>query len=73
VSTISIPIPASLESFINDMIRRGIAPTKAEVVRQALARYAEDQAVEEVMQAMREVKEGKILEGDLDELARRMP
>lgn len=73
MSTISVPIPRNLETFIDEMITRGIAPNKAEVVRQALVRYAEDQAVEEVMRSMREVSEGKILTGDLDELAARMP
>ncbi len=73
MSTISVPIPHNLEVFIEDMIRRGIAPNKAEVVRQALVRYAEDQAVEVVLRAMQEAKEGKILRGDLDELAAQMP
>lgn len=73
MSTISVPIPNTLETFIDDMIRRGFAPSKAEVVRQALVRYAEDQAVEAVMQSMREAKAGKILRGDLDEIAARLP
>ena len=73
MSTLSVPLPSALESFIDEMVLRGKAANKADVVRQALARYAEDQAVEEVMQSMRELKEGKILRGDLDELAARMP
>lgn len=68
MSTISVPIPHNLESFINEMITRGIAPNKAEVVRQALLRYAEDQAVEAVLRAEQEARDGKILRGDLDEL-----
>lgn len=68
MTTISVPIPQNLESFINDMITRGIAPNKAEVVRQALVRYAEDQAVEAVLRAQQEVREGKILRGDPREL-----
>ncbi|MFH1405250.1 MAG: hypothetical protein ABIH21_04110 [Patescibacteria group bacterium] len=73
MTTLSIPIPQNLEAFIQDMITKGVAPNKAEVVRQALVRYAEDQAVEAVMQSMREYKEGKILRGDIDELAEQMP
>lgn len=73
MSTISIPIPANLENFINDMIQRGIAPTKAEVVRQALVRYAEDQVVEAVLRSEQEAREGKILRGDLRELMKQMP
>ena len=73
MSTLSIPITKNLESFIDDMIKRGVAPNKAEVVRQALTRYAEEQAVEMVMRSMREYKEGKVLDGDLDELLEMMP
>lgn len=73
MSTISVPIPQNLESFINEMITRGVAPNKAEVVRQALVRYAEDQAVEAVLRAEQEAREGKILRGDLDELMKQMP
>ena len=73
MSTLSIPIPQNLEVFIEDTIRRGIASNKAEVVRQALYHYAEDQAVEAVMKSMREAKSGKILRGDLDELAKYLP
>ncbi|MBI4591939.1 hypothetical protein HY733_00630 [Candidatus Uhrbacteria bacterium] len=68
MSTISVPIPQNLEAFIHEMIARGIAPNKAEVVRQALVRYAEDQAVEAVLRAQQEAREGKILRGDPREL-----
>ena len=68
MSTLSVPLSSHLEVFINDMVRRGIAPNKAEVVRQALARYAEDQAVEVVLRSEQEAREGKILRGDLEDL-----
>ncbi|TAL49706.1 hypothetical protein EPN81_04940 [Patescibacteria group bacterium] len=73
MTTISVPIPSNLEAFINDMIIRGIAPNKAEVVRQALVRYAEDQAVEAVLRSEQEAREGKILRGNLDELVKQLP
>ncbi len=66
--TISIPIPQNLETFINNMIASGAAPNKAEVVRQALLRYEEDQAVEAVMRAQQEARDGMILRGDPREL-----
>ena len=68
MSTLSVPLSSTLETFINDMVRRGIAPNKAEVVRQALLRYAEDQAVEAVLRSEQEAREGKILHGNLDDL-----
>lgn len=73
MSTISVPISKDLETFIDDMIHQGVAPNKAEVIRQALTRYAEEKAVEMVMRSMREYHEGKVLTGDLDELLEKMP
>ncbi|MBI2550789.1 type II toxin-antitoxin system ParD family antitoxin [Candidatus Uhrbacteria bacterium] len=70
MSTISVPLTPPLEQFINSMIKTGRASNKAEVVRRALVKMAEDEAVEAVMRSMREVKAGKILRGNLDELAK---
>ena len=73
MTTISIPIPAALEEFINKMIKRGDAPTKAEVVRQALVRFAEDEAIESVLRSEQEIKDGKILRGDIRKIIKRLP
>ncbi|MEK7094538.1 MAG: hypothetical protein AAB886_00320 [Patescibacteria group bacterium] len=71
MSTISVPITGALESFIDGMVRRGAAPNKAEVVRQALTRFAEDQAIEAVLRAEQEVKDGKAMRGDLRKIVKR--
>ena len=68
MSTISVPLTVELETFINDMVSRGEAANKADVVRRALKRMSEDEAVEAVLKAEREIDAGKGLEGDLDEL-----
>ena len=60
MSTLSVPISKNLETFIHDAIKREIGSNKAEIVRQALVRYAEDQAIEAVLRAEQEIKEGKI-------------
>jgi Arc/MetJ-type ribon-helix-helix transcriptional regulator len=73
MSTLSVPITKNLESFVEDMVKRGIASNKAEVVRQALIRYAEDQAVEAVLRSEQEAREGKVLRGDLKGLLKTMP
>lgn len=73
MSTLSVPLTPTLEAFIDSLIKQGRAPNKAEVVRQALVKFAEDEAVATVMQSMREVKEGKILSGNLDDIASRIP
>lgn len=72
MSTISVPLPHALETFIDSMIKSGAASTKAGVVRQALARYAEDQAVEAVLRSQREFKDGKEVRGDLRTILKRM-
>lgn len=73
MSTLSIPITPPLEEFINRMVKSGAAATKADVVRKALACFEEEQAVADVLRAEQELKEGKILRGDLREIVRRMP
>lgn len=73
MSTLSVPISPDLEMFIARMIRDGVASNKADVVRKALKKYAEDQAVEEVLLAEQEANDGKILRGDLKDLVKKMP
>lgn len=66
--TLSIPFSTEAVSFINEMVSRGDASTKAEVVRQAVARYEEDRAVEEVLRAEQEMREGKGVSGNLSDI-----
>ena len=70
--TLSVPVSTNTVSFINRMVKRGVASTKAEVVRQALARYAEDRLVEDVLIAEQEMREGKGVSGDLRTILARM-
>lgn len=44
---------------------------KAEVVRKAIAKFQEDEAVEAVLRSERDVAEGRVFFGDLDELAKK--
>jgi len=73
MSTLSVPLTNNLETFIESMVRRGIAANKAEVVRQALTNYAEEQAVATVLRSEQEIKEGKILRGDLKKIMKQLP
>ena len=68
MSTISVPVSAELETFIDDMIRQGVATNKADLVRRALTHFAEDQAVEAVLRSEQEAREGKVLRGDLRQI-----
>ncbi len=68
MTTLSVPIPAHMEAFIESQIRNGRAANKADVVRKAIALLAEKEAVDEVLRAMEE----PILRGDLKSLAKRL-
>jgi Arc/MetJ-type ribon-helix-helix transcriptional regulator len=70
MSNLTIPLNPKQEEFINASIGSGIASSKAELVRRAIDLFAEDQAVMEVIRAAQEVKEGKILRGDLMDLVK---
>jgi len=65
MSTLSVPLSAELEGFVNDMVRRGEAANKADVVRRALVRMAEDEAVNAVLRSEQEAREGKLFRGNL--------
>ncbi|MFA4845031.1 MAG: hypothetical protein WC654_00530 [Patescibacteria group bacterium] len=72
MSTLSVPLPHTLELFIDTMVKRGSASTKAEVVRQALSRYAEEEAVESVLRAQQEFKDGKEVRGNLRDILKQL-
>ncbi|MBU1091392.1 hypothetical protein KKA27_00815 [Patescibacteria group bacterium] len=72
MSTLSIPFPSNLEEFIESSVKSGYAPTKAEVVRKAVRRLAEEQAINDVLEAQRGVRKGEILYGDIDELVKKI-
>ena len=61
MTTLSIPISPEQEEFIQRYIKEGKADNKAQVVRRALKKFAEDEAVEAVLRAEKE----KPLKGDL--------
>ncbi len=68
MSTLSVPLTPKLEEQINSMIESGYAPTKSEVVRRAITRLAEEEAVQDVLKAMRE----PLLRGDLRDLMKKI-
>lgn len=72
MSTLSVPLTADLEKFINSQVKSGKAANKAHVVRYALQRLSEDEAVQAVLQSEREVAQGKILRGGLKVSAKRI-
>ncbi len=72
MSTLSVPLTPELEKFINNQVRSGRASNKADVVRRALTRFSEDEAVRIVLEASQEAKDGKVLRGNLRKLLKKI-
>lgn len=66
--TISVPVSPEMEKQIENLINQGIATNKAVLIRMAIEKYLEDQAVNAVLQAEKE----PTLHGDLDELMKKI-
>ena len=56
---------------VDVLVEQGYASTKAALVRQAITKFVEDQAVFAVLQSEQEAREGKILRGDLRRLLKK--
>lgn len=67
MTTLSVPLPADLEKLVKDLAKQR-GSNKAEVVRYALNRLAEEEAVAAVLRAESE----PTLSGDLEDLARKL-
>jgi putative addiction module CopG family antidote len=73
MSTLSVPLSSELESFVNNMVQSGVASNKADVVRRALTRMAEEEAINVVLRAQQEIREGKGIEGDIRKILAKLP
>ncbi|MBI3633955.1 MAG: type II toxin-antitoxin system ParD family antitoxin [Candidatus Vogelbacteria bacterium] len=71
MSTISVPLPANLEEFVTSQVKLGNGANKADVIRKALRRMAEEEVINAILKSQKQVKEGKILRGDLREIAKK--
>jgi len=67
MSTISVPLSKELITHLDQLVA-DTGATRAAVMRKALEKLAEDEAVEAVLRAEREVSQGKILRGDIKKL-----
>ncbi len=70
MNTITIPITNELNDFIENQVKIGEASSKADLVRRAIQKMKEDVFIEHILQAKKEAAAGKLLKGDLDELAK---
>ena len=72
MTTISVPLPPSMVEYIENEVRIGNFANKAQLVRKALDKFREDEAVNAVLRSEQEAREGKLFKGDLDELAKKI-
>lgn len=72
MSTISVPLTPKLEEAMNSLIKKGYGRNKADVMRRALEFLTEEEAVQDVLRAEQELKDGKGLKGDLRKLAQKI-
>ena len=73
MSTLSVPLTRNLEDIVNSFVKKGYASNKAEVMRKALVFLAEEEAIQEVLKAEKELLEGKILRGDIRKIMAKIP
>ncbi len=67
MTTISVPLNPKAEKELNELVEITGA-NRVAVIRKAIELYREDEAVNAVLKAEQEIKEGKILRSDLKSL-----
>jgi Arc/MetJ-type ribon-helix-helix transcriptional regulator len=72
MSTISVPLSLELGKSLNDLIKSGYGSNKADVIRRALKKAVEEEAIRELLQSIEQMNSGKVLKGDLRELAKKI-
>lgn len=68
MSTISVPLSKEEQAQLDNLVESGVAPNRAAVMRKALDKLAEIEAVEAVLRAQRE----PTLKGDIRTLMRKI-
>ena len=67
MSTISVPLNSETEVALQELTEITGANRSA-VIRQAITRYREDEAITAVLRSEQEISEDKILRGNIDNL-----
>ncbi len=67
MTTISVPINSEIEEALSELVDITGA-NRVAVIRKAIERYREDEAINAILKSEREISEGKILRGDLQKI-----
>jgi len=68
MAVLSVPLSAELENAVQNLITADYGRNKADVVRRAILKTAEDEALKLLMESKQAIKKGEVIEGDLEEL-----
>lgn len=68
MSTVSVPLNSKLEQSLDYLVKSGVADNRAAVMRKALTRLTEEEAVAVVLRARKE----PTLRGDLKDLMKKI-
>lgn len=71
MSTLSVPLAPEQEKFIKDMAKT-YRSNKAAIVRRAIDRLAEEEAVNVVLQSEQDLAAGHVFRGDLKKLLKKI-
>lgn len=72
MSVATVPLNKETENALENMVKNGVGSSKADVIRKAINKLAEEQAILDVIEAEREIKKGSVFKGDLKELAKKI-
>jgi Arc/MetJ-type ribon-helix-helix transcriptional regulator len=68
MGTVSVPLSKQHQDRLDTLVKQGAGSSRADVMRKALDKFAEEEAIAAVLQAQRE----PLLRGDLRTLARKL-
>lgn len=72
MANISVPLPTKLLDAVEERVRNGYEESKSSLVRKAVEKYLDDQFVQDILLAQKEVAEGKVLRGNLKALLKKI-
>ena len=68
MATISVPLSPELQERLDSLVADGVGSNRADVMRRALSKLSEDEAVRVVLEAEKE----PVIRGDIRELLKKM-
>lgn len=73
MATISVPLSSKQQQYLDELVDKGVSSSRAGVLRKALDKLVEEEAINAVLQAEREISLGKGMRGNLKTLLKKMP